>query len=259
MYTKSHLMKDLKESGIDPRGVLLVHSSMKSMGEVEGGADTVLDALMEYMTEGLLILPTHSWSEANLKDGIYDPDKEESCVGILTNLFRKRKDVYRSLHPTHSVAAYGKRAKEFIEGEEKMTTPCPREGVWGRLYDWNAQILLMGCPLTSNTFIHGVEEWNEVPMRLDSHTREVGIVKGDEILTIGYRGHKSPKGHVHLNYGKLEEAFLYLDAGRWTAIGDARSFLGEAVKMADITERFLEMDPDLFLDDREIPRRWYMD
>ena len=56
MYTKDDLMRGLKEMNIDPRGTLLVHSSMKAIGPVEGGADTVLDALSEYMRDGLLVL-----------------------------------------------------------------------------------------------------------------------------------------------------------------------------------------------------------
>lgn len=45
-YNKKDLMQDLERLKINKKGTLLVHSSMKSIGEVEGGADTVLDALM---------------------------------------------------------------------------------------------------------------------------------------------------------------------------------------------------------------------
>jgi aminoglycoside 3-N-acetyltransferase len=65
MYTKEDLIKAFKEIGINPEGTLLVHSSMKAVGEVEGRADTVIDAFLEYMQDGLLVFPTHSWSEEN--------------------------------------------------------------------------------------------------------------------------------------------------------------------------------------------------
>lgn len=67
MHTKESLMEQLIQLGIDRKGTLLVHSSMKSMGEVEGGADTVLDVFMEYMKDGLLVFPTHTWSYINAK------------------------------------------------------------------------------------------------------------------------------------------------------------------------------------------------
>ena len=61
MYTKSDLLADIEKMGIDPKGALLIHSSMKAIGPVEGGADTVLDAWSQYMGDGLLIFPTHTW------------------------------------------------------------------------------------------------------------------------------------------------------------------------------------------------------
>lgn len=49
MYTKADLIHDLKDMGLETTDALMVHSSMKSIGEVKGGADTVVDAFMEYL------------------------------------------------------------------------------------------------------------------------------------------------------------------------------------------------------------------
>lgn len=108
-----------------PQDTLLVHSSMKAIGPVEGGADAVLDAFSEYLAEGLLVLPTHTWAQINAEYNIFDVENEPSCVGLLTNLFRKRPGVVRSWHPTHSVAALGRDAREFASGEEQFDTPAP--------------------------------------------------------------------------------------------------------------------------------------
>ena len=62
-YTKQTLQQDLAAMGLTGTETILIHSSMKSIGAVEGGADTVLDALMEFFAEGLLLLPpTHGSS-----------------------------------------------------------------------------------------------------------------------------------------------------------------------------------------------------
>ena len=90
LFTKAELQKQLEAMGILPTDTLLVHSSMKAIGEVEGGADTVLDALMDYMHKGLLILPTHTWQQINAEYNVFDVLHEPSCVGILTNIFRQR-------------------------------------------------------------------------------------------------------------------------------------------------------------------------
>lgn len=259
MYTKNDLIKSFKEIGIDPKGTLLVHSSMKAVGEVEGRADTVIDAFMDYMQDGLLVFPTHSWSEENNKDNIFNPKTEKSCVGILTNIFRKREGVLRSLHPTHSLAAYGEDAEEFISGEEKVDTPCPRNGSYGKLYDRNAQILFLGCTLKTNTFIHGVEEWNQIPNRLGEKPAEYKIKLEDKIIKRPVYPHQAPVEDVSKNYDKLREPLLEKNICRTAKIGDAVSYLCQARKMADLTSKFLQKNQDLFLDDQPVPEQWYKD
>ena len=88
MYTKEDLKKQLQDMGLTGEETILIHSSMKSIGAVEGGADTVLDAWMEYFAEGLLLLPTHTWANVNADHPVYDYRSTPSCVGLLTNLFR---------------------------------------------------------------------------------------------------------------------------------------------------------------------------
>ena len=92
MYTKSDLLADIKNMGVNPQGALLIHSSMKAIGPVEGGADTVLDAWCQYMGEGLLIFPTHTWKYIGQgkEQTVFDSRTLPSCVGILPELFRHR-------------------------------------------------------------------------------------------------------------------------------------------------------------------------
>ena len=132
MHTKFDLIRDIRSLDVEPTSTLLIHSSMKAIGPVESGADTVLDAWMEYMKDGLLIFPTHTWNRVTKSTDIFDSRTQSSCVGILSELFRQRSGVVRSLHPTHSVAAFGKDALSYVSGEEKATSPLPREGCWGK-------------------------------------------------------------------------------------------------------------------------------
>lgn len=258
MHTKNDLKRQMKELGIRARGTLLVHSSMKALGEIEGGAETVLDALMEYMTEGLLVLPTHSWNSINGENPLYDPLTEPSCVGILTNLFLKRPGVIRSWHPTHSVAAYGKDAEEYTSGEEKTRSACPREGCWGKLYDRNAQILFLGCSTKRNTYIHGVEEWYGIKNRLSAEPQILKIRRPDgTIIDCPQLRHQSPVDDISQNYDKIQPAMLYRGISVKGKIGDGESVLCEAVPMADLTGELLKRDPDLFIDDKAVPGEWY--
>ncbi len=255
MYTKQQLTEHLAALGIDPHGTLLVHSSMKAIGDVEGGADTVLDALCEYMQDGLLILPTHTWRQMNETYTVFDSRCEPSCVGLLTNRFMQREGVVRSLHPTHSVAALGKDAVSYTAGEEQTRTPCPRGGCWGKLYDRQAQILFLGCSLKSNTYLHGVEEWVDTPNRLKDTPQDFTVIDRDgAAYTVPqYRHHTSdPVVDPSEHYDKMEPIFAANGAVHYGIFGDAECIVGDAVKMADLTIPYLERDPHLFDDDEAI-------
>jgi aminoglycoside 3-N-acetyltransferase len=258
MYKKEDIISGLKELGVRPTDTLLVHSSMKAVGEVEGGADTVLDAFMEYLGEGLLIFPTHTWEQINEEYNVFCPATEPSCVGVLTNLFMKRPNVYRSWHPTHSVAAFGREAKEYVSGEEKWDSPCSRGGCWGKLYDRQAKILFLGCSLKKNTYLHGVEEWNNIPNRLTAEPRKLKIQTPEGlIIDRPLKGHHNPVGDISQNYDKMQEPFIYKGIARKGQIGDATSYLCDAVGMADLVSDFLQMNADLFLDGNPVPEEWY--
>lgn len=258
MYSKEDLKRQIAAMGIQPWDTLLVHSSMKTIGPVEGGADTVLDAFCEYLAEGLLVLPTHTWDRLSGEYSVFDVENEPSCVGLLTNLFRKRPGVLRSWHPTHSVAAFGRGAEEFIAGEEKFDTPCAREGCYGKLYDRRAKVLFLGVDLTRNTLIHGVEEWACVPNRLSTHHLPLKIRTPDgRLLDRPLRHHSAPIRNISGNYDKLEEPLLALGIALRGRIGDANSTLVEVAPMVDLTMEFLRRNPDLFLDRQPVPKEWY--
>lgn len=259
MYTKQDLLDAIINIGIKPSDTLLIHSSMKAIGEVDGGADTVLDAFIEYLKDdGLLIFPTHTWKQMSDEYNVFNPMTEPSCVGLLTNLFRERPGVIRSLHPTHSVAALGKDAEEYTSGEEQYDTPCSRNGCWGKLYDRKAKILFLGCSLQRNTYLHGVEEWNDIPNRVMKNPRQLKIVTPDgNIIDRPLRSHAFPNGNVSDNYDKMLAPFLHHGIAKEGKIGDANSVLCDAVGMAKITSDFLKRNPTIFEDSNPVPEEWY--
>lgn len=259
MYRKDDLKRDIQTLEIDPNGTVLIHSSRKAVGAVEGGAETILDAWCEYMKNGLLVFPTHTWSRIGEKVPVFDSRTEPACVGILPNLFLKRPGVIRSLHPTHSVAALGRDAAEYTEGEQYRDTPCPRDGCWGKLIDRDADILFLGCTLRSNTFIHGVEEWNQIPDRVSSWTQALTMIGPDGT---GYpikmhRHHCEACEDISEHYDKLEAPFCKLGAIRYGTFGDAPCIVGNARKMNEIASGLLQKDPDLFVSTEAIPESWY--
>ena len=260
-YTKEQLIQQLRDMGIKPTDNLLVHSSMKSLGPVEGGADTVLDALMEAVPEGLLILPTHTWKQMCEEYSFFNPETEPVCVGILPELFRKRPGVVRSLHPTHSVAVCGKGAEDYIRGEENCTTPCPPNGCWGRLKDIGAKILLLGVTHTRNTYIHGIEECFNIPERFtDKPTRfQVKMPDGSVKEVDMYRHYNRIDPHISEHYDIMKEGYEKTGAAKQVSLGDATCILCDAAKLYEITGRVLVKEPNFFIERDMVPEAWYME
>lgn len=250
MHTKGTITEGIAALGIKPNDTLLVHSSMKSLGEVQGGADTVLDAFIEYMQPGLLILPTHTWKQMNSEYPIFDPLTEPSCVGLMTNLFMKRPNVIRSWHPTHSVAALGNDAESYVAGDEQWDTPCSPKGCWGKLYVRKAKILFLGCSMNKNTFLHSVEEWNNISNRLSEDTLKLQVrMPNGKIMSRPVHYHKAPIEDISSNYGKMKAPFIKEGIAIEGYIGDANCVLADAVGMAELTTEYLKRNPDLFLND----------
>lgn len=252
MYTQAELLTQLEQLGIDKDGTLLVHSSFKSMGPIEGGPDTVLDSLSTFMKEGLLVLPTHTWRYINADNPVFHVENSPTNVGILTELFRKRPGVVRSLHPTHSVGALGKDAEAFVSGDEKCDTPCARESVWGKLLDQKAQIMLLGVDLTRNTFIHGIEEWVDIPGRMTDTHEELYSVRADGTkIKVPSRRHCGLSWSEH--FWKVDDVLLATGAMWMGKLGDADVRICDTVKLTEVLTEMLHEFPDLFSDNEPLP------
>ncbi len=278
-YNKQQLKDQLESMGLKGDETILIHSSMKSIGEVDGGADTVLDAWMEYFKDGLLLLPTHTWKTVNADNPVYNPQTTPSCVGLLTNMFMKRDGVIRSLHPTHSMAGYGKNAAEYLAGEEYNNTPCTPGGCYDRLKDAGGKVLLVGVGHERNTYIHSVEEVLNVPNRLSDMPMElvIELLKEDEdnknkklpyynradgwkkcidsnggydnnnklCRKVYVRKHyNAQQPHISEDFVKLNQIFLDSGVVKKVKFGDADSLLCDAKGMFNVVRHVIAPDPE---------------
>jgi len=164
--TKEHIRKGLEQLGLKRGDIIGVHSSLSSFGYVDGGADAVVDALLETVgEEGTIVMPTYSANRENVERtqreaelGVtwksrilpYDPEKTPCWTGRIPETFRKRRNAVRSLDPTHSLAAIGPRANELIED-------------WDRLLEADGYILLLGVDLEACSAMHLAERQVQLP------------------------------------------------------------------------------------------------
>lgn len=256
MYSKEDMIKDIKNLGILPTDTVLVHTSLKSVGALENGADTLLDALCECLNEGLLLLPGHTWRDVTANNPIFDVKDSSVCVGALPEVFRKRENVYRSLHPTHSLLAFGKNAKEFIAGEENMHTPCNPKSCYNKIHEMGGKILLIGVTFACNTILHCVEEIAYVPGRItqDAENLTVFDENGNEHLVKSFRHYKANSNY----FVKLEPVMLHRKELVIGKIGDSTIRICDTKPLFSTAFEMLSQDIFLFNDDKEIPTELYL-
>ena len=236
---------------IEPSDTIMMHSSMKAIGDVEGGADTVLDALSEYLAEGLLVLPQHTFNTIDADNPKFYVAETQPHIGILTELFFERPEVKRSLHPTHSVGAIGADAEEFIAGHEHCETPAPKGSPYWKLLERKAKILLVGVDLIRNTYIHGIEEWADIPDRLTDEQQNLITVlpDGTEIPVPSHRH----IGSISRHYWKVEEILANKGAIEYAKLGDADVLVCDAERLNHYIQQMLRIEPTIFSDIEPLP------
>jgi aminoglycoside 3-N-acetyltransferase len=150
------------EIGLQAGDSVLAHSSLRSLGRVEGGPETVIAALLEVLgPEGNLMLPTFNYSRP-LPDSCFDPARTPCRTGIIPETARQRPDALRSLHPTHSVTVIGRNAQELTQ-DHLATRTFGIGSPIDRLAKRGGKILLLGVGHTSNSTIHVAEEYAGLP------------------------------------------------------------------------------------------------
>ena len=153
--TVKSLIKDLERLGVSPGMVLLVHSSMSSLGWVCGGPVSVIMALETVLrTYGTLIMPTHSgdlsdpavpesWWEIIRKNmPAFDPEMTPTMgMGVIPECFRKQKDVLRSSHPQVSFSSWGAESIKIVQNHD-LDYSLGDDSPLGRIYDHHAPLLI---------------------------------------------------------------------------------------------------------------------
>ena len=258
---KEDILKQLETFQIEKGKPVLVHTSLKAIGEIDGGADTLLTALISYFTKdgGLLCIPTHTWTNT-----VMDRRNAETCVGVLSNVAAAHPDGIRSMHPTHSIVVFGDREKalEFVREEAYVNTPTSPDGCYGKFYKEDGYILLIGVSHNKNTFLHCVEEKLQVPNRLTKEMVERTIIHEDG--SIGKRHlywfDESEIPDVSANFGKFEPAFRYHNCIVDGFIGNAKTQLCSATRMQEVMELIHSRNTgeELLADNKPLDEKLYL-
>jgi aminoglycoside N3'-acetyltransferase len=164
--TRADLAQDLARLGIGQGDTVFLHSSLKSLGYVEGGASSVIKALQDAVgPEGTLLVPTYYLPAGTVKatcelEGyVFDPRSHGTNMGRLPETFLAEAASHRSVHPTHSVSAWGRHAAYLTEAHHLAPSIFGEGSPWQRFVGVEgAKVLGLGVSMGPVTFYHVVED-----------------------------------------------------------------------------------------------------
>ena len=258
--TREEIRRDLGELGIRSGDLLMLHSALSRLGFVEGGAEAVIGALLDVLgDDGTLLMPSFPFdtfvAEYLAKNPFFDVRHTPSRMGKITEVFRTRPAVLRSLHPTHPVVAFGAAAEELTRSHHRGRTTFGAESPFHRLCERDGKVLLLGVDFHAMTNLHVVEDVfsgfpyvtylpSPILVRVidaDGHEFELPTPVHDPALS------------RLRDCNKLERPFLeggILTVGK---VGDAEARLLDARGVLEVMTRLAERGITMYFDDRVPP------
>ena len=244
MLDYKKLVAEFKRIGLEEKDVVFLHSSFKSFGGVEGGPQTVIDALISTLgNEGTLIVPRFNFDFCTYGTP-WDIRTTPSHMGIITEFVRKDPRSFSVFHPIYSFSIIGKHAKELVKHRYKGS--YSKDSIFHKLRILDAKILQIDRVYKGTTMFHYVEEMLGVDYRYFKNF--TGIVTNEngrsyeDTFNIYVRDLESGFVTNVLPIGKIleEEGVMKIDR-----IGDATTWYMKAEDMYRVTADAIKKNPHI--------------
>jgi aminoglycoside 3-N-acetyltransferase len=202
---KQDILAALKKVGVRKGQTIMVHTSLSSLGFVCGGAQVVIEALLESVgADGTIMMPSQSWKNLDPTAGVHWEEPEAwwqmirdnwpaynknitptNTMGAVAEMFRKWPGTLRSDHPARSVAANGKYA-QHLTSDHDLSNIFGEGSPIGKLYELDGYVLLIGVGYDKNTSLHLADVRADYPGKHDC-LEYSAIMENGERVWKGYR------------------------------------------------------------------------
>ena len=258
-FSKDQIISDLRRMGLVEGDHVAVALSFKSIGNVEGGPEEFIEALLAIVgSNGTIMMNAHTSyfpvSEVN-PDYVFDFRSSSPGTGVLPEKLLKHEGAIRSRHPTFSVVAVGNLAEYLTEGHDECSRPyLPFE----KLARVKGKCLFIGI------------EGRLVAIRHEAQ-RRAGLFVVPMLTGVKYKKNNEVKLFVSVmppctkKLPELNPRLEEMNVLRNGRIGNAPSLIGLADNLLDSLSSILKNDPSLNLCDdlfclscRELERRLHI-
>jgi aminoglycoside 3-N-acetyltransferase len=252
--TVASITTELRELGVVEGSVLLVHSSLRRLGYVAGGAQAVVDALLAAVGgDGTVVVPAFSaelsdparwiappvpeswWPILRNETPAFDPRVTPTRhMGAIVDCFLRYPDVRRSQHPRDSFAARGPHARAIVD-EHRLAYALGEHSPLARIYDLDGWVLLLGVDHGNNTSLHLAE------YRADMAATDA-IEEGAPVMIDGRRQWVTyaDRSGDDADFATLGEAFAQTGNERGGRVGTGTARLMRQRGIVDFGARWLE-------------------
>lgn len=161
-YDPPRLHEALRAVGVQPGDTMMLHSAFAPQYGFRGTIDELTRAFLDALgPDGNLLMVSLPYRSSSLeylsRIKSFDVRKTPSMMGLVSEYFRRRADVLRSLHPTHPVLAHGPHAEAIIAGHEDCAYPCGPATPFEKLVDLDGKVVFFNVPFATFTFFHYLE------------------------------------------------------------------------------------------------------
>lgn len=246
--TRSTLTTQLRQIGVTPGDVVMVHASLRAIGPVVGGVNTIVHALLD------AVGPTGTLTayvdfEPHFEDGdpevpVFDKRLAHAARdhGVLHEALRVWPGALRSDHPDAGVVALGPRA-QWIVKDHPFRYGYGEGTPFARVIEVNGNVLILGAPLDTITLLHHAEHRARIPdKRIVTYRRLMPGPDGPQWITFEEFDTSEPVNDRLPQdcFAQIARAFLASGRGTVGPVGQAPATLLDGPQLIDFGVAWLE-------------------
>ena len=247
-HVAADLTVDLQRLGLPAGCLVMVHSSLRSIGTVVGGASAVVDALLDAIgAEGTLVVPTFTGQFRD--DGfVYDPAETPCTTGAIPNATFRRPEATRTNHIVQTLAAIGPLQDQItLAGGDDGWDAQP---VMKAIFDLDGWFLLLGVPYQNLTAGHFLEQelgTHRRPRSIEGRMRRAdGAVVRIRSKVFGPDPNFPGMPERSYDFNRLGEGLESSDLVHRGPVGYAVARLFRARDLEQVARSMFAADPELF-------------
>lgn len=253
--TKHDLFTSLRGLGVAAGQTVMVHSSMNAVGNVMGGPNTVMQALLEAVSPEGTIMMYLGWED--IPDFVPElPDAQRQLIyahhppfdpltaravrdyGILVEVLRTWPGSQRSLNPEASMGAVGNKAAWLVQ-DHPLNFGYGVGSPLAKLVESGGQVLMLGAPLDTITLLHYAENSARFSPKRTVHY-SCPIMRDGETVWVEVDDYDTGETHADYEFEQIARDYLASGKGRMAVVGSAPSYLFDAPDLVAFAVAWLE-------------------